>query len=109
VVSVQHDCPARVLPFVAGIAQGVRVPEDLRLLAVQALGNSRERAALDALVALVDGGKSMFGRQKLAPKSVVMLAALKTLAASWRANPRAEPALTAASTSPDDDVRDAIR
>ena len=108
-VAVQHDCPARVLGFVAGIAQGMRVPEDLRLLAVQALGNSRERAALDALVALADGGKGMFGRQKLAPRNTVMLAALRALVASWHGHPRAEALIQAASTSPDDDVRDAIR
>ena len=109
VASVQHDCPPRVLGFVAGLAQGVRVPEDLRLLAVQALGSSRDSAALDALVAIADGGKSVFGRQKLAAKSIVMLAALRALAAGWRAHPRAEPLLAAASTSPDDDIRDAIR
>ena len=45
VAAVQQDCPPRVLGFLAGIAQGARVPEDLRLLAVQALGNSRERSA----------------------------------------------------------------
>ena len=109
VASVQHDCPPRVLGFVAGLAQGVRVPEDLRLLAVQALGSSRDSAALDALVAIADGGTSVFGRQKLAAKSIVMLAALRALAAGWRAHPRAGPLLAAASTSPDDDVRDAIR
>jgi len=85
------------------------VPDDLRLLAVQALGSSRERAALDALVAITDGGKSMFGRKKLAAKSVVMLAAMRALAAGWRAHPLAEPLLAAASMSPDDDIRDTIR
>jgi len=109
VASVQHDCPPRVLGFVVGLAQGVRVPDDLRLLAVQALGSSRERAALDALVAITDGGKSMFGRKKLAAKSVVMLAAMRALAAGWRAHPLAEPLLAAASMSPDDDIRDTIR
>ena len=109
VASVQHDCPPRTLGFVAGLAQGVRVPEDLRLLAVQALGSSRDSAALDALLAIADGGTSVFGRQKLAAKSIVMLAALRALAAGWRAHPRAEPLLAAASTSPDDDVRDTIR
>ena len=109
VAAVQQDCPPRVLGFVAGIAQGVRVPEDLRLLAVQALGNSRERAALDALLGLADGGKTLFGRRKLAPKSLVMLAALRALAAAWRTHPQVQPLLVAASTTTDDDVRDAIR
>jgi len=109
VAAVQQDCPPRVLGFLAGIAQGARVPEDLRLLAVQALGNSRERSAADALVAVSDGGRTVFGRQKVAGKTVVTLAALRALALSWRAHPRAAALLAAAAASTDDDIREAVR
>jgi hypothetical protein len=107
--AVQQGCPLRVLPFLAGLAAGERVPEDLRLLAVQALGNTRDEAALDALFAVASGGKTLLGRQKLAPKSTVVLAALRALAASWRKHPKVEPLLGLAATSTDDDFREAVR
>lgn len=106
---VQGGCPPRVLPFLAGLAQGDRVPDDLRLLAVQALGNTQDRSALDVLIALVDAGRNFLGRQKLAPKSVVVLAALRALAAAWRKHPKVEPLLGLAAASTDDDVRAAVR
>jgi hypothetical protein len=105
----QQECPPRVLPFVAGLAQGERVPEDLRLLAVQALGNSRDHAALDALFTVADGGKNFLGRQKLAAKSTVVLAALRALAAAWRKHPKAVPILGLAAVSTDDDFREAVQ
>lgn len=109
VTAVQHECPPRVLPFLVGIAQGSRVPEDLRLLAVQALGHSRELAALEGLAAIVDGGRTVFGRQKLAGKTLVVLAALRALATAWRSHPRVQPLLAAASASADEDIRAAGR
>jgi hypothetical protein len=105
----RQSCPPKVLPFVAGLAQGERVPEDLRLLAVQALGNSKDPAALDALCALADGGRSFLGRQKLAPKGPVVLAALRALAAGWRKHSKAVPLLGLAAVSTDDDFREAVQ
>ena len=109
IMVVQHGCPPRVLPFLAVLARSEGVPEDLRLLAVQALGNTREPAALDALVMLADGGRTFFGRRKLASKSQVVLAALRGLAAAWRKHPKAEPLLGLAAVSTDDDFREAVR
>jgi hypothetical protein len=105
---VQKGCPPRVLPFLAGLAQGDRVPEDLRLLAVQSLGNTAEPAALDALLALADGGRNMFGRQRLAAKSPVVLAALRAVASEWRKHPKAQALLGLAAVSTDDDFRNAV-
>ena len=84
------------------VAHGARLAEDLRLLAVQALGRSRERTALDALLAFVDGGKSMFGRRRLLPKTPFVLAA-------WRSSPEADALLALAASSPDEDVRGAVK
>jgi hypothetical protein len=106
---VQQGCPPRVLPFLTGLAQGVRVPDDLRLLAVQALGNSQDSHALDGLMALADGGRNFLGRQKLAPKSPVVLAALRALAAAWRKHPKVVPLLGLAAVSTDDDFREAVK
>jgi hypothetical protein len=109
VAAAQQECPPRLLRFLAGIAQGLRVPEDLRILAVQALGNSRDRGALDGLLPLVDGGRNVFGRQRLASKTVVMLAAMRVLASVWRNEPRASALVALGSASPDDDIRSAAR
>jgi len=106
---VQQGCPPRVLPFLAGLARGERVPEDLRLLAVQALGNTQDSHALDGLFSLADGGRNFLGRQKLAAKSPVVLAALRALAAAWRKHPKAVPLLGLAAVSTDDDFREAVK
>ena len=109
IAAVQQGCPPRVLPFLARLAQVEQVPQDLRLLAVQALGNTRDQGALEALIVLVDGGRNLFGRQKLAPKSAVVLAALRALAGAWRKHTKAEALLGLAAVSTDDDLRDAVR
>jgi len=57
----------------------------------------------------VDGGRNLFGRQKLAPKSAVVLAALRALAGAWRKHTKAEALLGLAAVSTDDDLRDAVR
>jgi len=85
------------------------VPEDLRLLAVQALANTRDSASMDALVAVVDGGRTLFGRPKLAAKSTVVVAALRALAAGWRRHPNVEPFLGLAAVANDDELRDAVQ
>jgi len=109
IAAVQQGCPPRMLPFLAGLAQAPQVPEDLRLLAVQALGNTRDQGALDALIGLADGGRTMLGRQKLAAKSPVVLAALRALAGAWRKHPKVEPLIGLAAVSTDDDFREAVR
>jgi len=109
IAAVQQGCPPRVLPFLARMAQVEQVPEDLRLLAVQALGNTRDQGALEALIVLVDGGRNLFGRQRLAAKSAVVLAALRALAAAWRKHPNAVPLLGLAAVANDLELREAVR
>jgi hypothetical protein len=83
--------------------------EDVRLAAVQALGRSRERAALDALLALVDGGRNIIGRRRLLPKSPMLLAGLRMLAATWRSDDTAAALLALAAASADGDLRGAVK
>jgi len=78
-------------------------------LAVQALANTRDPGALEALIGLVDGGRTLFGRQKLAAKSAVVLAALRALSGAWRKHPKAEPLLGLAAVANDDELREAVR
>lgn len=109
VVAAHQECPPRVVPFLVEVAQGTRMPEDLRLLAVQALGRSRERAALEGILALVDGGKNMFGRRRLLARSPMLVVALRTLSATWRTEPHAAAILALASSSTDEEIRGAVR
>ena len=101
-----------LLTEVAALVRAVRRqagPRFFRVLAVQALGRSQERAALDALRALTDGGRNMFGRRRLLTKSPLLVAALRVLAAAWRSEPDAAPLLALAAASPDEDVRGAVK
>jgi len=84
-------------------------PDDLRALAVRVLEPSRSTLALDALVRLLEGGRTLFGRRRLAPKSVERLAALRVLAQRWDGHPKARPLLAEARRSKDPDVREAAR
>src|SRR5207249_3178969 len=71
------------------------------------LGGVRNTAALNALLALVDGGTNWLGRPKLAARSLELLAALMALAAGWRNDVRAAAVLALAAASKDPDVRSA--
>jgi hypothetical protein len=72
---------------------------------VRALGQSRERAALDALLRLVDGGKSVFGRPKLAAPTPIVVAAVRALVEAWSTDPKAGDMLTLARGSSDPQLR----
>jgi hypothetical protein len=109
VAAAQQDCPARVVPFLIEVVQGTRMPEDVRLAAVQALGRSRERTAFDALLALVDGGRNIIGRRRLLPKSPMLVAGLRALATTWRSDPIAASLVALAAASTDEDLRGAVR
>jgi hypothetical protein len=106
---VQQGCPPRVLPFVARLAQVEQVPEDLRLLAVQALGSTREPGSARGLIGLVDGGRTLFRRQKLAAKSPSSWPRCARWPERWRKHPKVEPLLGLAAVANDDELREAVR
>jgi hypothetical protein len=83
--------------------------DELRLHAVRALGRSAEQAALDALVRLTDGGKSVLGKAKLAPSTPIVLAAIQVLADVWSTDPQASDILALARGSSDPALRQAAR
>jgi hypothetical protein len=105
--ALQKDCPSPVVHLVARVAGDQTGPDDLRLLAIRALGRSREPLALDTLLQIVDGGKSLLGRPKLAAKSPACVAAIQALAIGWPANPRARTVLNLAAQSNDPELRSA--
>jgi len=102
-----EDCPASALPVVAELANDAGTASELRVLAIKVLGRVRNTAALTALLQLVDGGTNWLGRQRLAARSLELLAALMALAAGWRNDVRAAALLALAGASNDPDVRSA--
>jgi len=100
-----QSCPDGAVPVLAGRAVDRALPPEVRTLAVRALGHARGRAALEALLRLASAGRTLFGREKLAPKSPDLLAALVGLASAWPQDPRARAVLHRAADSSDPDIR----
>jgi hypothetical protein len=97
--------PAAAVPPAVEIARDPLAASEVRVLAIKVLGRSRAPAALDALLALTDGGTSLLGRKKLPARSLELLAALMALATSFSSDRRARAVLTLAAASGDPDVR----
>ena len=107
VAAVQRDCPPAVIPLVAGVAQNAQVIDELRVLAARALGRSSDSRARDALLQLVDGGRTLLGRTKLAASSPICAAALRGLSEGWRTDHAAKRMLALAEASSDPELRQA--
>ena len=108
-VALQDECPPAMAGLVVRVALNPRIVEELRVLAVGALSRSRERVSLEALRQLVDGGRTLLGRPRLAPRTPVFLAAVRALASAWASEPRAADMLALANGSSDPEVRQAAR
>ena len=107
-LALQEDFDFALVAPVAQLATDARKEDELRVHAVRALAQSREHVALDALLQVVDGGRTMLGRARLAPRSPVVIAALRTLAVTWASNPRAKDMLALARRSSDPEIRQAV-
>lgn len=105
--AAQQDTPDAAIPIVVKRLNDDQLPPDLKVAAVRLLRNSRSALALEALLRLVEGGRSILGKPKLAPKSSDMLAALRALAASWSQERRASAILERARASKDPDISNA--
>ena len=101
--------PETAVPVLAKRLSDSMFPPDLRVLGLYLLGRTRSVLALDTLLTHAQGGRSMLGRPKLAPKSPAMLAALGGLARSFPTERRAAALLDVARRSPDEQVRVALR
>lgn len=108
VVAMQRESPASLVPFLARVVLNSRMPDELRLLAISSLGRSRDPRGRDALLEIVDGGRTLFGRPRLAPATPVCLAALRTLAEFWAADAAAAATIAMAAASSDPEVRHAV-
>jgi hypothetical protein len=63
---------------------------------------------LEALLQLSVGGRSLWGRIRLQPKTPVLVAVIRALATTWADEPRASGVLAAAARSSDPDLRQAV-
>ncbi len=106
-IEIQKDLPETLVPVVVNrVVKSERSPE-IRALGARILGNSRSNLALEVLLGLSIEGKSLMGRNKLAEKSPILIAAVQTLARAWPGDPRVREVLSLASKSEDVDIRKA--
>jgi hypothetical protein len=108
-LALQEECAPWFVPRVAIVAANPHAPEELRVHAVRALGRSREPVAIETLLRVVDGGRTVLGKPKLAGRTPVVLAALRALAVGWQADARARDVLSLALESSDPDLRQAAK
>jgi hypothetical protein len=106
-VEVQRSCPRDLAPQVVALAENAGVEEDLRVLAVQALGRCLAREALEGLLRIVDGGKTLLGRPKLASRTPLVVAGVRALTGAWSADSNAATMLALAAKSSDPEMREA--
>lgn len=105
---LQEALPETLVPvLVSRVLRAGRDP-DLRVMAVKALRHSRSNLALEVLLEVCDGGKSILGKVKLPPVSRELLAALGVLGEVWSNDKRAREALRAAKRAKDARIREAL-
>lgn len=105
-IAVQR-CPDAAVPGLVSRATDRALPTELRVLAIRTLGYATAPAALETLLQLTTAGRSLFGREKLPPRSPELLAALAALVTGWRADPRVRARLARAAASADGEIRHA--
>ncbi|HEV2751744.1 MAG TPA: hypothetical protein VGV12_14575 [Gemmatimonadales bacterium] len=103
-IAVQR-CPDGAVPLLVSRATDRGLPTDLRVLAIRALGYATTPVALETLLQLTSGGRSLFGRERLPPKSPELLVALGALVTGWQTNPSARARLARAAASADGEIR----
>ena len=81
---------------------------EIRALGAKALGRSRVALARTTLIEIATAGKTMFGRPRIAPKTLLVLAALRALTEAWQGHPDVEPIFKSARRSKDPEVRSAV-
>ncbi|MEX0979897.1 MAG: hypothetical protein WDZ89_02315, partial [Gemmatimonadota bacterium] len=108
-LELQRRLPEALVPLVVEHVIESGAIAELRPLGIRTLRGSSAPLALDTLLRICSGGRTIFGRPKLAPSSPELLAALSVLASAWRDDDRAAAVLKRAAVSGDADVRAACR
>jgi hypothetical protein len=101
--------PAAAVRVLADRVRAPDFPPEFRVLALQLLGRSNSSFALDAHLYFTQAGKTLFGKPRLAAKSLEMLAGLSNLARTWPGDRRVVALLAAARKSRDHQIASAAR
>ena len=97
--------PETLVPTIVNrIVLSDRSPE-IRALGIRTAGTSQSPLVLETLLTMSTVGKTIFGRLRLAPKSMEFLAALATLARFWPSESRVVKVLRQARRSKDPEIR----
>jgi hypothetical protein len=103
--AMPHECPDDVIDRMIDWAVDTKADQDLRQLAITTLGRFRDQSALNALLHLADGGRTLFGRPRLPAKTPVLIAALRALTETWHDNALAARVRAVAARSSDPEIR----
>ena len=104
-----QKCESEVAKQVAYLAASPDFDEEIRLTAVAVLGRLSDPTALETLLSLADGGRTLFGRHRLAAKTPVLVAVIRSLAGAWSADKRAAAMVGLAAATSDPDLVEAAR
>jgi len=102
-----ESCPPRAIPLVQRIAVDAKRQPEVRALAVRIVTRAREPETLRVLLAIVNYRRRWF-RNRLAPKSPDLLAALTGLAAHWSEEPLVKEVIAYARWHTDRHIRAAV-
>jgi hypothetical protein len=103
-----QECPPHLVERVIDLALAPDLGDESRRLAVNVIARERREDVLDALLQLSIAGRSFFGRIRLGPKTPVLVAVIRALAATFSDDARAAGVLVAAARSADPELRQAL-
>jgi hypothetical protein len=103
-----QECPPHLVERVIDLALAPDLGDESRRLAVNVIARERREDVLDALLQLSIAGRSFFGRIRLCPKTPVLVAVIRALAATFSDDARAAGVLVAAARSADPELRQAL-
>jgi hypothetical protein len=107
-LETQESLPETLVPVLVSRVIRGRHDSETRAMALRALRHSRSNLALEVLLEVCNGGKSILGRQRLPPASPEVLTALRVLGEIWPQDHRAADYLKAARRSKDPQIRWAL-
>jgi hypothetical protein len=99
------QCPPEAMSLVIRVLNDQTSTLEARLLAVRVVAVSRRPETVPHLLQLIQGGRRWWWGARLAPKSPLVLAALKALAEAWADHPEVRPLLTNAAHHRDPEIR----
>lgn len=109
VAAARDGCPPAAARHLVAIVLNEALDDDLRAMAVGALRRvSHLPQVVDALLAVSSKNGMILRGPALAPKSAVVVAALRALAADWTSDERAAALIRRAAASPEPEIRGAV-